>query len=134
MEAVVAEIAGQLVTGTFILVRTGAGCPKDTYCNLTQQLWTFQGEPFTPRSGISEPIQPIQFLWIRDQDRISFRTWRNISDENVLPGFTLNISRIDFVISQEKSTVTERSSVKKTLTIGINLYNATKTMHSWDRL
>ncbi|CAG8465079.1 2310_t:CDS:2 [Funneliformis mosseae] len=63
-EAVVAEIAGQLVTGTFILVRTGAGCPKDTYCNLTQQLWTFQGEPFTPRSGISEPIQPIQFLWM----------------------------------------------------------------------
>ncbi|CAJ0636832.1 9230_t:CDS:2 [Entrophospora sp. SA101] len=117
--------------------------PKNIYRSLNhQQQWTFMGQPFTPTCVVEVAVTQEGYQEFNDLDQkfrevyfatgssvelgwVVYRTshgWNNVNGGNVLPGFTLEVEKIDDAISQKSS---ESSSSESDETINCPKCGAT---------
>ncbi|CAG8444812.1 5578_t:CDS:2 [Ambispora gerdemannii] len=82
---------------------------KNVYRHLTQQqLWTFQGESFTPTFvvGVGDTASISKFEELDDKfksEYFAMGTSVQLDGDNILSGFTLNVEMIEDAISQTPS-------------------------------
>ncbi|RIB15536.1 hypothetical protein C2G38_2247565 [Gigaspora rosea] len=92
--------------------------PKNIYRSLDhQQQWSFKGQSFTPTFIVEVAVVQESYQEFNDLDQkfreiyfevsgVVYRTshgWNNVNGGSILPGFTLEVQKIDDTISQDSS-------------------------------
>ncbi|CAG8803055.1 2935_t:CDS:2, partial [Racocetra fulgida] len=83
---------------------------KNIYRSLDrQQQWTFKGQPYFASVDLGWLVDPKNkqiYIYRRRVSGVVYRTshgWNNVNGGSILPGFTLEVQKIDDTISQESS-------------------------------